>query len=55
MAVGGAEWFAVGHAATPEAVRICIGSVPRQDELRWALGQIDRLIDEPHPTVRPTV
>jgi DNA-binding transcriptional MocR family regulator len=55
VAVGGAEWFAVGHGSIPEAVRICIGNAPGRDELRRALGLIDRLIDEPRSSTRPAV
>lgn len=55
VAVGGAEWFAVGHDAIPEVVRICIGNAPGIEELRLALGGIDRLIDEPQASACPAV
>jgi DNA-binding transcriptional MocR family regulator len=54
VAVSGPE-FVVGHARTPEAVRVCIGNAPGPEELRHALTQLDRLIDAPESRARPAV
>jgi len=55
IAVGGVEWFTVGHGPTPEAVRICIGNAPGRVELRRALEQLNGLIAEPHSTNGPSI
>ena len=55
VAINSAEWFHIGHGSIPEAVRICIGNAPSQDELRWALPVLDQLINEPRSTTRPVV
>ncbi len=55
VSVGGAEWFAVGHGPTPEAVRICIGNAPGRAELCGALEQLNGLIAEPQSTNRPSI
>jgi DNA-binding transcriptional MocR family regulator len=46
VAVNDAEWFSIGHAPIPRAVRVCTGNAPGRDELEWALSTLDRLIDE---------
>ncbi len=55
VSVGGAEWFAVGHSSTPEAVRICVGNAPGRVELCGALEQLNALIAEPQSTNRPSI
>jgi DNA-binding transcriptional MocR family regulator len=45
-AINPAEWFAVGHGQIPEAVRISTCNVQAYDDLRAALVEIDRLIDD---------
>ena len=55
VSVGSAEWFAVGHGSTPEAVRICIGNAPGRAELRRALEQLNALVAEPQSTNRPII
>ena len=47
VAINNGEWFAIDQGAAPQAVRICIGNASGQDELRWALQTLDKLIDEP--------
>jgi len=55
VAINGAEWFSVGHAPIPEAVRVCIGIAPDREVLRWALSLLNRLIDEPRSGARPLI
>ena len=55
VAVGGAEWFAVGHGPIPEAVRVCIGNAPGRTELCHALDRLNELIAEPQSTNCPSI
>ena len=50
------EFFAVGSAAAPQAVRLCISSPESRDELKIALEKIrDELSSEPVNYIRPMV
>jgi len=43
--VAGAEAFAVGRKEVPHAVRVCIGSVPRRDDLRRGLEILREVLE----------
>ena len=54
VAIVGADWFVVGSATPPDAVRICIGNAANIESLRWALEQIAAILEESGPA-QPTL